>query len=622
MKISTSAFRSSLAAAVLLVLAACYSVPKDRRLSFAMDHHSHAAPQSVRVTHASLDLEVDHEERELRGTVVLSLDRADHESPLVLDTKGLIVESVTGTDGGARNWSFGPEDAILGSALTVELLWADKTVRIAYRTTDRSEALQWLGAEQTADRAAPFLFTQGQSIFTRTWIPIQDSPGIRITYDARVRAPRDQTVLMSAEMVGPGEDGAFRFRMDRPIPPYLIALACGRLEFRPISERCGIWAEPSVVERARSEFADTEKMVEAAEALFGPYRWGRYDILVLPPSFPFGGMENPCLTFATPTVLAGDRSLVALVAHELAHSWSGNLVTNATWSDFWLNEGFTVYFESRIMERLYGGERARMEAMIEIADLEREMGELEPRDQVLHVDLRGRHPDDGFSGIPYVKGALFLRRIEEVFGRGRFDRFLRSYFDSHAFQSITTSKFLAFLQAELFAQDRDLAAQIDLRRWVEEPGLPSDTPRPRSKALADVDVQIGRWNQDAEPMALDTREWVTQQWIHFLEGIAATLDSAAMLKLDAAFHLTETGNSEILAVWLRLAIAHGYSVADARLEEFLMNVGRRKFLEPLYKEMAKTPAGRARAEAIYERARPRYHAASIASIDQVLRPKD
>lgn len=583
-----------------------------------MDHHSYAEPELVRVTHASLDLEVDHEERELRGTVVLSLDRADHESPLVLDTKGLVVESVAGTDGGGRNWSFGPEDAILGSALTVELLWADKTVRIAYRTTERSDALQWLGADQTADRAAPFLFTQGQSIFTRTWIPIQDSPGIRITYDARVRAPQGQTVVMSAEMVGPGEDGAFRFRMDRPIPSYLIALACGKLEFRPISERCGIWAEPSVVEKARYEFADTEKMVEAAEALFGPYRWGRYDILVLPPSFPFGGMENPCLTFATPTVLAGDRSLVALVAHELAHSWSGNLVTNATWSDFWLNESFTVYFESRIMERLYGGERARMEAMIEIADLEREMKDLEPRDQILHVELRGRHPDDGFSGIPYVKGALFLRRIEEVFGRGRFDRFLRSYFDAHAFQSITTSRFLAFLQAELFAQDRELAAQIDLHRWIEEPGLPSDTPRPMSRALADVDVQIGRWRQDAEPMALDTQDWVTQQWTHFLEGIAGTLDPAAMARLDEAFHFTETGNSEVLAVWLRLAIAHSYGAADARLEDFLMNVGRRKFLKPLYEELAKTPAGRTRGEAIYDRARPRYHAVSVAAIDQVL----
>jgi aminopeptidase N len=584
-----------------------------------MDIHSHADPAHVRVTHASLDLEVDHEQKELRGAVVLSLDRADHESPLVLDAKGLRIEAVKGADGGPRNWQLGPEDRNLGSALTVELLWGDKTVRIEYRTSAASEALQWLAPDQTADRAAPFLFTQGQSILTRTWIPLQDSPGIRITYDARVRAPKGQTVVMSAEMAGLGDDGAFHFRMDRPIPSYLIALACGRLEFRPISGRCGIWAEPSVVERARSEFADTEKMVAAAEGLFGPYRWGRYDVIVLPPSFPFGGMENPCLTFATPTVLAGDRSLVSLVAHELAHSWSGNLVTNATWSDFWLNEGFTVYFESRIMERLYGAERARMEAMIEIASLEREMKELEPRDQILHVDLRNRHPDDGFSDVPYVKGALFLRRVEEVFGRGRFDRFLRSYFDSHAFQSITTSRFLEFLRSDLLAQDPALAAQIDLHRWIEEPGLPDDAPRPTSRALGDVDLQIARLREGVAPADLETRGWVTQQWLHFLEGIGDTLDADSMTRLDETFHFTQTGNAEVLTVWLRLAIAHGYAAADARLEEFLMTVGRRKLLEPLYKEMAKTAAGKQRAQAIYERARPRYHAVTTATIDELVK---
>ncbi len=409
--------------------------------------------------------------------------------------------------------------------------------------------------------------------------------------------------------------------MDRPIPSYLIALACGRLEFRKISDRCGVWAEPSVVDRARSEFADTEKMVQAAEALFGPYRWGRYDLLVLPPSFPFGGMENPCLTFATPTVLAGDRSLVSLVAHELAHSWSGNLVTNATWSDFWLNEGFTVYFEGRIMERLYGTERARMEQQIGLADLEREMKELSPRDQVLHVDLRGRHPDDGFSGIPYVKGALFLQRVEEVFGRGLFDRFLRSYFDTHAFQSITTGEFVRYLRKELFAQDQALAATIDLETWLEKPGLPADAPRAQSKPLAEVERQIERWNQGAAPADLVTRGWVTQQWLHFLEGIAASLDAAGMSKLDDAFHFTNTGNCEVLDVWLRLAIATGFHAADVRLEEFLTTVGRRKYLEPLYKELAKTEDGKQRARAIYATARPRYHAAATASIDEILAEK-
>ncbi len=583
-----------------------------------MDIHSHCDPEHVRVTHASLDLEIDHAKKEIRGAVVLSLDRRDHESPLILDAKGLAIESVTGSDGSVRLWQLGPEDKNIGSALTIELVWADTSVRLAYHTTSRSDALQWLDPDQTADHAAPFLFTQGESIFTRTWIPLQDSPGVRITYDARVRGPAGQTIVMSAEQAGQATDGAFRFRMDRPIPPYLIALACGRLEFRKISERCGVYAEPSVVDMAREEFADTEKMVQAAESLFGPYRWGRYDLIVLPPSFPFGGMENPCLTFATPTVLAGDRSLVSLVAHELAHSWSGNLVTNATWSDFWLNEGFTVYFEGRIMEKIYGAERARMEAQIELADLEREMKELAPRDQILHIDLKGRHPDDGFSGVPYVKGALLLQRIEEVFGRGRFDRFLRSYFDTHAFRSITTDQFVSYLRGELFAQDGALAAQIDLLEWLGRPGLPADAPRAESKALAEVDRQIERWKASKVPADLETRGWVTQQWLHFLEGVSGTLDAESMANLDDAFHFTKTGNSEVLDLWLRIAITHRYAAADARLEEFLMTVGRRKYLEPLYKELVKSDAGRARANAIYAKARPRYHALTTATIDEIL----
>ena len=586
-----------------------------------MDIHSHCQPERARVTHASLDLEIDPMQKEIRGAVVLSLDRREIEAPLVLDAKGIAIESVKGSDGGDRLWQIGAEDPNLGSALSIELAFADTSVRVVYRTTSRSDALQWLDPDQTADRAAPFLFTQGESIFTRTWIPLQDSPGVRITYDARVRGPAGSTVLMSAERAGQDADGAFRFRMDRPIPPYLIALACGKLEFRKISERCGVWAEPSVADRAREEFADTEKMVQAAESLFGPYRWGRYDLLVLPPSFPFGGMENPCLTFVTPTVIAGDRSLVSLIAHELAHSWSGNLVTNATWSDFWLNEGFTVYFEGRIMERIYGTERAKMEAQVDLAELEREMKDLPPGDQVLHIDLKGRNPDDGVTDVPYVKGALFLERLEEIFGRGRFDRFLRSYFDSHAFRSIDTEQFVAYLQKVLLAQDPDLARQIDLAKWLGQPGIPADAPRAQSKALADVDRQIERFEQGAAPAELETRGWVTHQWLHFLEGIAGRLDAGAMAKLDAEFRFTSTGNAEVLDTWLRLAIANGYAPADERLEEFLETVGRRKYLEPLYKELAKTEGGLARAKAIYAKARPRYHALATSTIDALLGEK-
>jgi leukotriene-A4 hydrolase len=592
--------------------------PAARTQPIPMDIHSHSQPNRVRVTHVALDLELDLEERRATGAVELDFERADPEAPLVLDSMALEIQGVSGSDGEPREWELGPSDASLGSPLTVRLRPDDRRVRIAYRTTEGAQAMQWLAPEQTAGGRRPFLFTQGQSILTRSWIPLQDTPGVRVTYEAKIRASEGLTPVMSAEQLGLGTDGAWRFAMKLPIPSYLIALACGELEFRAISERCGVWAEPSVVAGAAREFEDTEKMVRAAESLFGPYRWGRYDVIILPPAFPFGGMENPRLTFATPTVLAGDKSLVALVAHELAHSWSGNLVTNATWSDFWLNEGFTVYLEQRIMERIYGSERARMEKSLALQELEQEMKELQPRDQVLHVDLRGRHPDEGFSGIPYEKGALFLRRLEEVFGRKTFDSFLARYFDAHAFQSITTAEFEAYLRRGLFADHPDLAAQVDVRRWLYEPGLPADAPRPRSAELERVDAQVARWTAGEPAEALDTSGWVTQQWLRFLNGLPDTLDPARMAELDRAFQFTASGNSEILAQWLELSIRHGYRAADERLEGFLMNVGRRKFLKPLYTELAKREDGKRRALEIYARARPRYHSVSTGTIDKIL----
>ncbi len=612
--------RSSSFVALSLLIGACSAStresarPAQASTSPAVDEHSHSNPREVRVTHVALDLSLDFAARRAEGSVVLDLQRSDPRSPLVLDSMALEIQSVRGSDQGERRFELGPERPLFGQPLRIFLEPGDARVAIEYRTTSGAEAMQWLAPEQTAGGRQPFLFTQGQAILTRTWIPLQDSPGVRVTYDARIWAPEALTAVMSAERLGRDAGGAFRFHMPHPIPPYLIALACGELSFQAISERVGIWAEPAVVAGAAAELEDTEAMVATAERLFGPYRWGRYDLLILPPAFPYGGMENPCLTFATPTILAGDKSLVALVAHELAHSWSGNLVTNGTWRDFWLNEGFTTYIENRIMEAVYGLERARMEQVLGLADLREELEGLAPADQVLYVDLAGRHPDDGFSGVPYEKGALFLRRLEELYGRADFDSFLRGWFEAHAFQSVTTAEFRAWL-AEAWP---DVGSRIDLDLWLDGPGLPDDLPRPHSDALAAVERAVAAWRAGTSPDALDTAGWVTQQWLHFLEQLPAGLDPAAMARLDQAFHFTDSGNSEILCAWLELAIRAGYPAADARLEEFLMNVGRRKFLKPLYVELAKTDAGRARALEIYARARPRYHAVATRTLDEIL----
>ena len=584
------------------------------------DLHSHANAQEIRVKHVHLDLTVDFERKALDGAATLHVEPVGSARPteLVVDTRDLTVRgaavSVDGADYQPAELAVGAADPIMGSALTVQIPEGVKTVRIEYETSPEASGLQWLDAAQTAGKKHPFLFTQSQAIHARSWIPLQDSPAVRVTYQARIRVAEPLRAVMSAETLdsGPGE---FRFRLDNPIPPYLIALAAGDIAYESISPRTGVYAEPSVVGEAAREFEDVDDMLMKAEALFGEYRWGRYDILVLPPSFPFGGMENARLTFATPTLLAGDKSLVGVIAHELAHSWSGNLVTNATWRDFWLNEGFTVYLENRIQEAVFGERRALMEAALEVEGLEEEMATLDERDQVLHVDLDGRDPDDGFTQVPYVKGMLFLRTIEKTVGREKFDRFLRGYFDHFAFQSITTGDFLAYLEREL----PEAVEKVDVRAWTEEAGIPDSAARPESSALEEVSQLRARWlSGDIALSGLSAKDWATQEWLSFLAGLPEGAGPDRLAELDAAFRLSESQNAEILHRWLLESVKRGYQPADAPLEDFLMSVGRRKFLKPLYEELAKTEAGKKRGLEIYAKARPGYHPIAQATVDQIL----
>jgi len=574
------------------------------------DVHSFAQPDEAAVRHLALDLTVDFARQQLTGSATLQIENRGARE-LVLDTNGLAIARVVLDNGRNAKFSIGEPVKYLGRRLAIAIEPSTKSVRIDYATSPDAAAVQWLTPEQTAGGKHPFLFTQSQAILARTWVPCQDTPGVRMTYEAIVRVPRGLMAVMSAE--NPTEttsDGVYRFRMPQPIPSYLLALAVGDLAFRKLGRNCGVYAEKPVIEAAAYEFADTQKMIDAAEKLYGPYRWGQYDILVLPPSFPFGGMENPRLTFATPTVLAGDRSLVSLVAHELAHSWSGNLVTNATWNDFWLNEGFTTYFERRIMEAVYGRDYSEMLARLGMQDLEQAVQELGPqsRDTHLFLDLKDRDPDDAANKVAYEKGYFFLRLIDETAGRAKFDAFLRDYFDRHAFQSMTTDRFLGVLREKF-------AVPFDVDEWVNRPGVPANAPKPRSDAFEKVEEEVRAFAAGKKPA---TSKWSTHEWIHFLRHLPAKLTRQQMEELDRAFHLTDSGNSEILHEWLMQAIANRYDPAYPALERFLTKQGRRKFLKPLYQKLADTEEGRERARNIYKKARPTYHAVSRGTIDGIL----
>ena len=592
----------------------------------AVDVHSYAKPLEARVANVDLDLALDFDAKRVKGVAGLDIIAAPDAREVVLDIKGLQINAVVAAGGKPLAWRLGPVDPEKGAPLTVALPAGGKQrIIINYQSAPDAAALQWLTPEQTAGKKHPYLLSQGQPTLNRTWIPTQDSPGIRQTWSAKVTAPEPLKVVMSGERLTPDGEAAgegrraYRFRMDKPVAPYLIAIAAGDLEFRELGRRTGVWTEPAMLDRAAAELADTEKMVEAAEKLYGPYRWGRYDVIVLPPSFPYGGMENPTLTFLTPTFIAGDKSLVGLVAHELAHSWSGNLVTNATWADGWLNEGFTSYFENRIMEAIYGPKRAAQEAALSFDDMEKAFKE-EGKDAPvtrLHLAATEAKPDGAATGIVYDKGATFLRTMEKLVGRERFDAWLRSYFDRYAFQPMTSAKFLADFRENLVKGDKALEGKLLLDQWVYQPGLPANVARPDPAAFASVDESVGAFTAGG-PAPAEFDAWTTAEKIRFINNLPRKLPAKRLDELNASLRLNEAGNNEVLFAWLDLAVANRYDPAVPALERFLTVQGRRKFVRPLIEDLAKDGQwGRPIAIRIYSRTRASYHAVTTHDLDKL-----
>ncbi|QZH75506.1 MAG: M1 family metallopeptidase [Erythrobacter sp.] len=596
----------------------------------AFDEFTYARPQEARVTHVALDLDLDFEARRVEGTATLDVQAAPDATEIVLDSDGLVIGGIADGNGNALEYTVGESDPEKGEPITVQL--GERTgpdlqqVVITYASGPEAEALQWLDPEQTAGGTHQFMFSQGQAILNRSWIPTQDSPGIRQTWEASITAPEPLTVVMSGISRGDPEEGeegrrTFAFAMDNSVPPYLIAIAAGNLEFAELGARSGVWAEPEMIAAAEAELVDTEAMIDAAEELFGDYRWGRYDMIVLPPAFPYGGMENPVMTFLTPTFIAGDRSNTGLVAHELAHSWSGNLVTYSSWRDGWLNEGVTSYLENRISEVVFGEERAAQEYALSYAALE-EMVEAQGADNPVTAMRTpdGTSPFDTAGEAIYDKGTVFLRTVETIVGREKFDAWIRNWFDSHAFQPATSEMFLADLRENLIAGDAELEEALMLDEWVYGTGIPANAAKPDQAAFAEVDTAAAAYAADRTlPLASAWTGWTAAEQRRFLETLPDELTAAELASLNDSLSLAGSGNNEVLFLWLEAALRNEYQPAVPQAEQFLARVGRNKFVAPLFRALWDTGSwGQPIATRIYGETRGSYHSMTRGNVDGIV----
>jgi aminopeptidase N len=592
---------------------------------FERDWHTFSNYQAIVSTHVDLNIQVDFEKKQLSGFIEHHLKAIDSNvNELVLDTRDLDIhkaERLEGKQWISTDFKLGSRDKVRGSQLSIGIKPDTKRVRVYYNSRPEASGLQWLTPQQTAGKKHPFMFSQSQAIHGRSWMPIQDTPGMRVSYSAKVKTIKSLRPIMSASN-NPNwnENGEYQFEMPQPIPTYLIAIAAGNIHYKKMSKQTAIYAEPELLDASAKEFEDTQAMIDASEKLYGKYRWTDYDLLILPPSFPFGGMENPRLSFITPTVIAGDKSLVSLIAHELAHSWSGNLVTNATWRDLWLNEGFTSYVENRIMEEVFGKRRAVMEQALAAQGLDLELVDLPKGDTILHVEIEGRDPDDAFSGVPYTKGQLFLMFLEEKFGRETFDPFLRNYFDAHAFQSIDTKNFIMYIEKNLINKYPGKVSMKQVMTWIKEPMLPSDAPKPRSDAFDKVKHNMMAWlSNDLQLERLPSKEWTVHEWLYFINNLPQTISLEQLTALDNQYNLTQSTNNEIAHAWLLLNIRKENKAVNTRLETYLISIGRRKLIVPLYRALLENARDKDFARSIYKKARPGYHPLAQGTLDNMFK---
>lgn len=608
-----------------MVLSACSRDEYDP----AHDYFSFANSEQFVTRHLELDLSVDFEQQILSGTVTLQMERLDPAAKIILlDSRGLQVSDIQVTAGGLEakpvTFDVGESDPVKGEAIRIHLpvglhKESEFLVKIQYQTGPEASALMWLPPELTAGGEHPFMFTQSQSIHARSWVPLQDTPGIRFTYTAKIHTPPELLALMSADNDPQAtRSGEYHFSMPQPIPSYLLALAVGNVFFEPTGDDTGVYAEPEVLPSAAWEFGDTQAMLDAAEQLYGPYQWGRYDLLILPPSFPFGGMENPRLSFITPSVIAGDRSLVSLIAHELAHSWSGNLVSNTTWRDIWLNEGTTSYLDARLMEVLYGKERADEERLLTYQSLLEKLETVPVQMQALAPVFQFGDPDVGQGGLEYPKGQLMLETLEAAFGRDTFDRYLAGYFEHFEFQAITSEQFLDFIDTTLLQRYPGHYSRAQIEEWLYQPGIPDGAVVPTSSSLEDAVAMAAAWSSGERRLdELPLKGWSPQAMVAFINAMPADLSGQQLMELDQTLGLSTAGNVEITRAWFIQVATRKYRPAYGEMEAYLNRYGRTRLIKPVYAALISNGEDHALAGAIFHKARMAYHPLTVAAISSL-----
>jgi aminopeptidase N len=619
-----------MAIAALLASACAEKAPEADPYDPARDYFTFANTGEFVTEHLALDLRVDFDAEQLTGSVTHTMQRVDPTATeIVFDTRDLAVSGaqVLLADGEAvaAQYRFGESDAIMGTPLIIIVPSAAASaqefgLKIDYATSPASTALQWLPAKLTAGGKHPLMFSQSQAIHARSWIPLQDTPAVRITYEATIRTPSELLAVMSAnnDPLTP-RSGEYLFAMPQPIPSYLMAIAVGNIFFAPLGEQTGVYAEPELLEASVFEFADTQEMLEQAEALFGPYEWGRYDLLVLPPSFPYGGMENPRLSFITPSLLAGDRSLVSVIAHELAHSWSGNLVTNATWRDGWLNEGMTSYLESRLMEVIYDKDRVDEARVLSYEELLVDLQRVPLDMQALAPRLDSGDADSFQGTIHYTKGELFLQFLENAYGRKAFDAFLSSYFDEFAFQTLTTERFLEYLDQNLLQTESSKVGRADAEEWLYKPGLPANAPLPNSATLDAAEAMARAWaDGDVDVAEIPIDNWSAQASVHFINSLPEDIASERLAVLDESLGFSNTNNAEIGRSWFIQVARRRYTAAYEPMQQYLNRYGRGRLIYPIYMGLANNGSDLELAQQIFAQARTGYHPLTVAGIARAL----